>query len=77
MLSEFSGATPIVARVSNERVLYTAVVAVGSGAQKIEHHDTRGLPQYLFFESTSMEVSIYFHGNFHLLPWKLNQLPWK
>ena len=25
---------------------------------------------FLVFESTSMEVSIYLHRNFHLLPWK-------
>ena len=30
-----------------------------------------GLPHYLIFESTSMRISIYLHGNFHLLLWKL------
>ena len=29
-----------------------------------------GLPHYSVFKSTSMEVSIHLHGNFHLLPRK-------
>ena len=28
------------------------------------------LPQQFVFEDASIEVSIYFHGNFHLIPWK-------
>ena len=45
--------------------------------------DSPGLPHYLFFGSTSMEVSIYFHGSFHQLPWNLilnfsgMKIPWK
>ena len=34
-----------------------------------------GDPHYFVFESTSVEFSIYFHGNFHLLPGSFRPLP--